>query len=150
TWILKRPGQEGDGVVTAGTPARALDVAVALFHLLARLLDARQICRIIYRGEMVSGVEPAVEDVLVALQAVVVRRERLLREEVAAIRMDRGGEKVGLAFLGPLAIPVLGVLEVQGGHGGDRDADADPPAGPPAPFDVRAGPAVPGVEEHGQ
>ena len=81
--IIKSPAEKRHLIVTAGAPARSLHRIITLEGKLPGLANRRQISGIIERAEMVRAVKPAVEVVLMALQAIAVHHQRARRDEIA-------------------------------------------------------------------
>ena len=140
--VVERAAEERHRVVAAGAPARRLHVAVALQRRPCASPDAEQVGRVVERAELVGRVEPALVDVLVALQAVVVHHQRVGGDELAV-----GGAGAGRArsTCRPPSAPrgtsarVLGVQEPPCPT--TNTADPGPPGAGQPPLDRRARPA---------
>ena len=89
-----------------------------------------------------------VEDVLVALRAVVVHHERAIRDELAVGRARLGREEVAHPFRRPFAAELLRVDHVRRGHAADHDDNNRAPVLPVLPLDRRPGAAVRDVREY--
>ena len=134
--IVESAREEDDRVVAAGAEAGRLDVAGALVRLVAGLLHREAVRRVVEGAEPVGAVGPAAVNVLVALHAVGVVAQRVLRDEAAARGARQRREEVLLARRRALDVPGPRILELK--HEGDADQhhgrrgnpSADPPVDP--------------------
>src|SRR5687767_10432416 len=80
--IVERAAEERDGIMASGAPPGSLHIAIARQGDLPGLLYAEKISLVIKRAEMMHAVEPVLVSILVALAAILVRLQRVRRDEL--------------------------------------------------------------------